>query len=87
MNMSGPFNFGPITEPWEVVKQAARDAGRDPATLGLHVRAAGPNPDETAKNVAASKAFGVTHATVGDRDVPDPKAQLQAIIDQKAAIG
>src|SRR4051812_1836686 len=86
MNMSGPFNFEPITEPWERVKQAARDAGRDPATLGLHVRAAGPTPDETAQNVAASRAFGVTHATVGARDLPDPKDQLQAIIDQKAAI-
>jgi probable F420-dependent oxidoreductase len=87
MNMSGPFDLGPIGQQWERVKQHAREAGRDPAALGLHVRAAGLTTDETAKNVAASRAFGVTHATVGARDLPDPKAQLQAIIDTKAAIG
>jgi probable F420-dependent oxidoreductase len=87
VNMTGPVGLDPIREPWERVKQAARDAGRDPSQLGLHVNAAGPTAAETARNVAAALAFGATHATIGARDLPDPKAQLQAIIDAKAAIG
>lgn len=86
-NMTTGFDLGPLGECWERVKQYAREAGRDPATLGLHVRATGATPDETAKYVEACRAFGVTHATIGARELPDAKSQLQAIIDQKAAIG
>jgi probable F420-dependent oxidoreductase len=87
MNMSGPFDLDPIAEGWGCVQQTARDAGRDPATLGLHVRVIGATADETARNVESARAFGVTHATVGSRELPTAEAQLKAIVDQKAAIG
>lgn len=86
-NMTVGFDLESMRPSWDRVRQAASDAGRDPSTLGLHVRAAGATPDETARNVETSRAFGVTHATIGARELPDAKSQLQAIIDQKAAIG
>src|SRR6185503_5166990 len=68
-----------IREPWERVKAYAREAGRDPSTLGLHVGAGGGTPDEIRQRLDEWQAIGATHATTGARNLTEPKDQIEAI--------
>src|SRR4051812_9862849 len=75
-----------IREPWERVKDYARQAGRDPSTLGLHVGAGGGTPDEIRQRLGEWEAMGATHATTGARNIPDAAGQIAAIRQFKSAM-
>jgi probable F420-dependent oxidoreductase len=75
-----------IREPWERVKNYAREAGRDPSTLGLHVGAGGGTPDEIRRRLEEWQAIGATHATTGARNIPDAAGQIEAIRRFKEAL-
>src|SRR6476659_2200233 len=68
-----------LSGPWERVKQYAREAGRDPSTLGLHVGAGGGTPDEIRRRLDEWQAIGATHVTTGARNIPDAARQIEAI--------
>jgi probable F420-dependent oxidoreductase len=75
-----------IREPWDRVRNYARETGRDPSTLGLHVGAGGGTPDEIRQRLDEWQAIGATHATTGARNIPDAKGQIEAIRRFKEAL-
>lgn len=74
----------------EQVHSYAREAGRDPASIGLEARVSigGKNPDEWAHEVAGWKALGATHLGVNTMNagLDSPQAHVDAIRRFKEAI-
>jgi probable F420-dependent oxidoreductase len=72
------------------VHRYARQAGRDPASIGIEARVSigGKNPDEWAREVAGWKELGATHLGVNTMTagLDSPQAHIDAIRRFKEAI-
>jgi probable F420-dependent oxidoreductase len=76
-----------IRGPWDRVRNYAREAGRDPTTLGLHVGAGGGTPDEINRRLEEWRLLGATHVTTGARNIPDARGQIDAMREFRKALG
>jgi probable F420-dependent oxidoreductase len=74
-----------------VLRDAAREAGRDPATIGIEARVSigGKNPDDWAREVEGWRALGATHLAVNTMKagLHSPQEHIDAIRRFAEAVG
>ncbi len=73
------------------LRDAARDAGRDPAAIGIEARVSigGKNPDDWAREVEGWRAIGATHLAVNTMKagLQSPQEHIDAIRRFAEAVG